>query len=377
MPAGLVKLLLLMAGIERNPGPKPTWICPVCKKKVLNNAISVECTNCHQWVHCRKINNCSNLKSYHNYDNTSYMCSSCLSIPTTPPPTSSTTSNPSPSTSSPTLNSSPSSTQPTNNPYTNVQPSLQISPNSESYELQVLQWNCNGLKSKLPELIAYLHEHQLKIAVIQESKLNCNSTSVDIPNFTTVRKDRVQDNGGGLIIYIHKTIQFQTLPDIRSDGHTEYLGILVGDTNIINIYIPPVTSCTSGFKPNIQAILPQGNSLVLGDFNAHDPLWHSSLQDQRGSDIAEIIGNSNFGVLNDNSPTRLPSNGNATSPDISLTSISLMNSIECKTMTSLGSDHHPIIIKINTRISAVKSKEKTTSELITNKILKLPTSTET
>ena len=191
--------------------------------------------------------------------------------------------------------------------------------------------------------------------MIQESKLNCNSTSVDIPNFTTVRKDRVQDNGGGLIIYIHKTIQFQTLPDIRSDGHTEYLGILVGDTNIINIYIPPVTSCTSGFKPNIQAILPQGNSLVLGDFNAHDPLWHSSLQDQRGLDIAETIGNSNYGVLNDNSPTRLPSNGNATSPDISLTSISLMNSIEWKTMTNLGSDHLPIIIKINTRISPIKS----------------------
>ena len=160
MPAGLVKLLLLMAGIESNPGP--TWICPVCKKKVFNNAISVECNLCHQWVHCRKLNNCSNLKSHHYYD-TSYICSSCLHH--TPPP-------PSPPPTPP-----PTPTLPDNNPQL---PDHQSNLNSKSYELPILQWNCNGLKSKFTELITYLHKHQLKIAVIQESKLNSNSTNMDI-----------------------------------------------------------------------------------------------------------------------------------------------------------------------------------------------------
>ncbi len=342
MPAGLVKLLLLMAGIEPNPGP--TWICPVCKKRVFNNAISVECNSCHQWVHCRKLNNCSNLKSHHEYD-TSYICSSCLQH--TPPP-------PSPPPTPP-----PTPTPPVNNHQLPINihqlPNLQNYQNSKSYELQILQWNCNGLKSKFTELITYLHKHQLKIAVLQESKLNCNSTNMDIPNFATIRKDRIQDNGGGLIIYVHKSLQFKLLPDLAPDDHTEYLGILVGDTNIINIYIPPVSSCKTGFKPNINAILPVGDSLVLGDFNAHDPLWHSSIQDQRGSDIADTIGNSNYGVINENTPTRLPSNGNATSPDISLASISLMNSVDWKTMTSLGSDHLPIIIKVSTNINPIKS----------------------
>ena len=82
-------------------------------------------------------------------------------------------------------------------------------------ELLILQWNCNGIKNKLTELTQYLYKHQLKIAVIQESKLNCNSSPPDIPNFTTVRKDRLSDKGGGLIIYIHKTLQFQMLPDFH------------------------------------------------------------------------------------------------------------------------------------------------------------------
>ena len=351
MPAGLVRLLLLMAGIEPNPGPRPTWICPVCNAKVLANAISVECTICHQWVHCRKLNNCSKLKSYKDYDQTSYTCSSCIpNLPPRPMPTtspSSSTSTNTTSTSSTTTTSSTTSSLPT-------RPILQIH-NSVAYELLILQWNCNGIKNKLTELTQYLYKHQLKIAVIQESKLNCNSSPPDIPNFTTVRKDRLSDKGGGLIIYIHKTLQFQMLPDFPFDGHTESLGILVGDTNIINIYIPPTTSCTTGFKPKIQDFLPAGDSLVLGDFNAHDPLWHSSIQDTRGSEIADTIGNSSYGVLNENMPTRLPSNGTATSPDISLASISLMNSTEWSTSTSLGSDHLPIIIKISTKINPIKS----------------------
>ena len=104
-------------------------------------------------------------------------------------------------------------------------------------------------------------------------------------------------------------------------------------------------SCAQGFIPNISSLLPATEALVLGDFNAHDALWHSNIQDNRGQLIADEIGNSNLAVLNENTPTRLPSNGQATSPDISLSSISLITNTEWETVTSLGSDHLPIIIK--------------------------------
>ena len=253
MPAGLVKILLLMAGIESNPGP---YICPVCLVKLRSNTRSVKCTKCLQWLHQRKLNNCSglvNLKDYNKF----YICPDCLHDPL-PDPTPAISPQPSPPA--------------TNYPPPSPPQQQQNNNNNRSYDLKILQWNCNGIKSKLTELSNFLHQHQIKVAVIQETKLNNNSTSPDIPNFTFVRKDRDTDNGGGLAIYIHKSIQFLKLPDIPGDGHTESQGVKVGDTNIYNIYIPPTSSCTAGFKPNIPALLSADDSLVLGDFNAHDSL---------------------------------------------------------------------------------------------------------
>ena len=77
--ASLVRLLLLMAGIEPNPGPTPgnKFYCPVCKILLLKkNSSSVRCNECKQWCHFRKINNCSNLKSIKQYT-PNYICPSC------------------------------------------------------------------------------------------------------------------------------------------------------------------------------------------------------------------------------------------------------------------------------------------------------------
>ena len=79
MPAGLVKILLLMAGIEPNPGP--VYICPVCLVKLKTNSTSVQCNYCLKWVHHRRQNNCSELTSTKEYDK-SYKCPSCRSNPT-------------------------------------------------------------------------------------------------------------------------------------------------------------------------------------------------------------------------------------------------------------------------------------------------------
>ena len=357
MPAGLVKILLLRAGIEQNPGPKTIYICPVCQVKLWHNSTSVQCNKCLQWVHCRRLNNCSELKNTKEHD-ASYTCSSCKNKPTTPllqssPPTPPfrTPSPPtSPPQSQPPTPSLPQHQSPPVPPHFNPPPPVSNPPPNYDYEMNILQWNCNGIGNKTTELTSFIHQHDIKVAVLQESKLGIKSTPPNIPNFNLVRKDRPSAQGGGLATYIHKSVQFMKLPEPPPDGHTETLGVKVGDTNIINVYIPPTSSCTAGFKPNITALLPDGDSLVLGDFNAHDPLWHSSIQDTRGADIAEEIGNSAYGVINENQPTRLPSNGQATSPDISLASTSIMTSTEWKTETSLGSDHLPIIIKIGTTI---------------------------
>ena len=76
-----------------------------------------------------------------------------------------------------------------------------------------MQFNANGIDNKLTELGEFLEQHNIKVAVIQESKVSYNSKTERIQNFTTVRKDRRQGKGGGLLTLIHKSINFSRKPE--------------------------------------------------------------------------------------------------------------------------------------------------------------------
>ena len=79
---------------------------------------------------------------------------------------------------------------------------------SDGDPFTILQFNANGIGNKQVELGGFLERHKVKVAVIQESKLTINSRTPNIQNFTTVRKDRDQGQGGGLLTLIHKSINF-------------------------------------------------------------------------------------------------------------------------------------------------------------------------
>ena len=344
MPASLVRLLLLMAGIESNPGPI-SYFCPVCTKKLRPNATSVKCTKCLEWVHVRKSNNCSQI-TIKQYSST-YICPHCLNdpFPTVPVPI----TPPSNSTASP---------PPTPPPDQTHQPAPLLP--DHNYDLKLLQWNCNGIGNKILELSNFVHTNNIKILVLQETKLTSKSQVPNIPNFTLVRKDRDRDTGGGLAIFIHDSIYFEPVQELLTDNITENLSVKVGNITISNIYIPPVSSCPTGYSPSITPLLQTTESLVLGDFNAHDTLWHSNINDIRGSKFAEEINHSNLGVLNEENPTRLPTNGQPTSPDISLASISLLPHIkQWEAKKNLGSDHLPIIITLASTLTPAKSIKRT------------------
>ena len=153
--------------------------------------------------------------------------------------------------------------------------------------------------------------------MIQESKLSSNSKTPSIQNFTTVRKDRRQGQGGGLLTLIHKSINFSRKPESPEtlvEPHLEELTITatLGDTELIitNVYIPPASSCTGGYLPSLDHLIHSA--------------WYSSSTDTRGTLLENVVSGSNFGILNWDSPTRLPGNANPYSPDVSLASASLI-----------------------------------------------------
>ena len=158
-----------------------------------------------------------------------------------------------------------------------------------------MRFNCNGVADSHHQLDAILHKHSILVACIQESKLRPSSTFSDFPFYTAIRRDR--PNGSGLITLVHSSINYIPLPTdhlFPNDSITEHLAITatINDhpVNIYNIYIPPPSSCPPGFSPSQDLLFQtQGDSLILGDFNAYHPTWFSSTSDSSAATRETLI----------------------------------------------------------------------------------------
>ena len=135
---------------------------------------------------------------------------------------------------------------------------LQIKKSDDS-TFNVLQLNANGIGNKLTELGVVMENNKVKVAVIQESKLTPKSKKNYIQNYTTVRKDRPHGQGGGLLIFIHRSVTFSKQPSSADSLYDPYLEELaieaeIGNTKLIisNIYIPPASSCSNGYQSSIE-----------------------------------------------------------------------------------------------------------------------------
>ena len=234
-----------------------------------------------------------------------------------------------------------------------LSPALPTKQISDDSTFNVLQLNANGIGNKLTKLGVVLERNNVKVAVIQELKLAPKPKNPCIRNYTTVRKDRPHGQGGGLLIFIHRSITFSkqpSSPESLSDPHLEELSIKPerGNAKLIisNVYMPPASPCSNGYQSSIEHLLTTPHTLILGDFNAHHPSWYSRSTDTRGRKMTDSINGSDYGILNWDSPTRVPPKAEPSSPDVSLASGSLITSCSWNTLLTLSSDHLPIIIRL-------------------------------
>ena len=71
------------------------------------------------------------------------------------------------------------------------------------------------------------------------------------------------------------------------------------------------------------------------------------------------IDGSNFGILNWDSPTRVLPNAEPSSPDVSLASISLITSCSWQTLSTLSSNHLPILIRLQMKMTSTPGIHQT------------------
>ena len=233
--------------------------------------------------------------------------------------------------------------------------------------LKIIQINIDGVRRRTVELANLLSKTRPDIVCMQETKLNKDAFYKGVQGYTCFRQDRVtarsgNDNnilGGGLITLIkdapHLMCKQLTLDTLANDVTTERLAVEVvsGEwkCKIINVYVPPIWEShegetrTQNFNATT-ALVDDENTLILGDFNAHNPDWDPFCEsDSIGDDISDWIVDNGAQLGNDGSHTFL-SSGRAkkSTPDISL-AIGIQIK-EWKTLKAIGTNHLPIMFQI-------------------------------
>ena len=122
--------------------------------------------------------------------------------------------------------------------------------------------------------------------------------------------------------------------------------VLDKQITICYVYLPPRAAFTNA---NIQSMLDQLPSpfLLLGDFNAHNPLWGGDILVSEGKVIENIINDNNVVLLNDGTMTYHNLYFNSYSAiDLSISSSDIALDFNWSVSEYVnGSDHFPIHLK--------------------------------
>lgn len=214
--------------------------------------------------------------------------------------------------------------------------------------LHIFQWNANGILPRLAELKNFLatQKHQPDVICIQETHLT-DKKQLKIPSYSTERRDRGNGQRYGGVATLVKTDLTYTVMDNISDIEELTIKIKLCNQDLIisNIYNPPRNRIDEAQYINLAS---RRNIIMLGDFNAHLPLFGSQQVNSEGVAMEKVIEGTDLVVLNDKSGTHINRDGGLSCLDVTLAS----SSVALKTSwsvqhDSLGSDHLPIRIHVN------------------------------
>ena len=212
----------------------------------------------------------------------------------------------------------------------------------------VIQWNCRGVRPNYEDLLLLINNLSPTLICLQEIKTKANY-SINPKNYTTYQKttDGVMAHGGVSILvnkntphsYLTLNTPLQAVAiRVALNKHTKC-------SSVCNIYLPPDDPLSLLELERLLQQLPKP-VLLLGDFNAHSPLWGDKRLCQRGKLIEQFITNNNLIFLNSGTPTYIHSStGSLSCIDLSICSPELYTSLNWDTLKDThGSDHLPITI---------------------------------
>ena len=214
---------------------------------------------------------------------------------------------------------------------------------------KIIQWNIRSLKQRLVSLSLLINSITPEIFCLQETKLedaNFEYNGNLYKAYHHINKSK-KIAAGGTSIFIKRSIP-QSEIHLNTTLQAKAVKVTLNKPiTICSIYIAPDENFTKQQLIDLHSQL-KPPFIILGDFNAHSPLWEKDRQesDIRAKIIEDFLIQSNSCLLNDLSPTHInATNLKKTSIDLTFCHPDIAPDFEWSVLNDLhDSDHFPITI---------------------------------
>ena len=214
---------------------------------------------------------------------------------------------------------------------------------------KIIQWNCRGLKINFIEITLLVQKFNPIAFCLQETHLKtADKDKLSLKNYSlysTFGKDD-ERAAGGSSIFIHNNIIHSPVT-LDTDIQAVAVRVSLKETiTLCSIYIPPNDHLTVHQLHHLVEQLPKP-FIIMGDFNAHNPLWGSNKITPKGKTVEDFLSKEGLCYFNDGSNTYLhPGNGSYSAIDLTVTDPSLLPDFSWRVHGDVcGSDHFPIILE--------------------------------
>ena len=199
------------------------------------------------------------------------------------------------------------------------------------------------------------------VIALQETWIK-DGSKFNFPGYNAISLNRGDRQGGGVATLLRDGIPY----NMQVIEHVKYESLLVTiparkgtSINIFNLYIPPSVDIHS-LSSSLHKSFCHSNSIILGDLNAYSVVFGAAYSDKKGRLVESLIDQFGLVALNTGEGTHLTPSGRTTPIDLTICSPTFL----AKNMSwsvldqNMGSDHFPILIKLNEWITYEQSERK-------------------
>ena len=220
--------------------------------------------------------------------------------------------------------------------------------------LNIMFWNCQGIRSKCKELELYLKENSIDIIALNEMFLH-KKINFKIQGYDTIQNDRSTGHRGGVAFLVKHGLvvnkEFRNA-DFNIITENEALAINLELSCNQNLTLATIY-CLNG-TPNFSLFRTifnlSDNVMFVGDFNSKLEAFGCASKNDSGPILKTIQNKLNLIYLNNDEHTHMDQrSGNTDILDMAFISQNLaMHHIQFQIGVNMGSDHLPIEISIDT-----------------------------